>query len=356
MRCAGMPAMACPAKPDAAGIRTQHARNQIERRGLAGAVGTEQADDLAGLHREVDGIDRDQPAEGAGQRPILRAQARRPAAVMPGTCGAAGASRLRLSRSHNPTTPVRQRIDDQQEHDADDQGRGGGKARRQKLEQQRQRDRAERRSPQPVRAAEQRHDHDLKRNRRVERDRRLDIGPARRHDRADQGHEHGADREQRHFCECDIDPAMFCDGLVLADDAQCKTEARAGDQPADREHRDRERQQLPVDVALGDVDEHVAAEHAGLVDLEPDHQLADEFGEAEGEDDKMQAAEPQRRNADDRPPSARRSRPRSAAPAAMPGLRRAPPRYRRRRRRTRWSPATRSVSARRTIPMRWPAR
>ena len=36
-----------PGKPDAAGVRTQHARNQIERRGLAGTVGTEQADNLA---------------------------------------------------------------------------------------------------------------------------------------------------------------------------------------------------------------------------------------------------------------------------------------------------------------------
>ena len=51
--------------------------------------------------------------------------------------------------------------------------------------------------------------------------------------------------------------------------------------------------------ALGDVDEDVAAEHAGLVDLVPDHQLPDQFGEAEGEDDEMQPAQPQRRNPDD---------------------------------------------------------
>ena len=76
MRCAGMPAMSLPGKPDAAGIRTQHAGDQIERRGLAGAVGTEQADDLAALHREVDVIDRDQPAEGAGQAGRSRARLR----------------------------------------------------------------------------------------------------------------------------------------------------------------------------------------------------------------------------------------------------------------------------------------
>ena len=92
---------------------------------------------------------------------------------------------------------------------------------------------------------------------------------------------------------------MFGHRLVLADDAKRKAETRAGDQPADREHRDRETEQLPVDVVLGDIDEHVAAEHPRLVDLVPDHELADEFGEAEGEDDEMQAAEPQRGNADD---------------------------------------------------------
>ena len=43
---------------------------------------------------------------------------------------------------------------------------------------------ADQRSPQPVNAAQQRHDHDLERQERAERDRRLDIAPARRHQRA----------------------------------------------------------------------------------------------------------------------------------------------------------------------------
>ena len=96
-----------------------------------------------------------------------------------------------------------------------------------------------------------------------------------------------------------VDPAMVGNGLVLADHAQRKAEARARDQPAQQEHRDGEQEQLPVDVALGDVDEDIAAEHARFVDLEPDHELADQLRQAEREDDEIDAAQPQRREADD---------------------------------------------------------
>ena len=52
---------------DGAGIGTQHARHQIERRRLAGPVGAEQAHDLALPDRKAEVVDRDQPAERAPQ-------------------------------------------------------------------------------------------------------------------------------------------------------------------------------------------------------------------------------------------------------------------------------------------------
>ena len=88
---------------------------------------------------------------------------------------------------------------------------------------------------------------------------------------------------------------MLRHGFILADDAQRKAEPRAGDEEADEEHGDGQRQQLPVDIALGDIDEHVTSEHAGFVDLEPDHELSHQFGKTEGEDHEVRAAEPQRR-------------------------------------------------------------
>ena len=55
----------------------------------------------------------------------------------------------------------------------------------------------------------------------------------------------------------------------------------AADPEADGEHQDGERQQLPVDLRRRDVGEDVAAERAGLVDLEPGDELADQLGQAE---------------------------------------------------------------------------
>ena len=48
------PGDVAPVEADDAGIRRQRAGDQIQRGGLAGAVGAEQADDLAGVDRQID--------------------------------------------------------------------------------------------------------------------------------------------------------------------------------------------------------------------------------------------------------------------------------------------------------------
>ena len=48
---------------DAARCRRHQAADQVEHRGLAGAVRADQGVDAAGIDREIDGIDRDQSGE-----------------------------------------------------------------------------------------------------------------------------------------------------------------------------------------------------------------------------------------------------------------------------------------------------
>src|SRR4029079_18108802 len=64
------------------------------------------------------------------------------------------------------------------------------------------------------------------------------------------------------------------------------------------ENQNGKRQELPVDLRRGDVGEDVAAERARLVDLEPGDELADQLGQAQAEDHEVDAAQPQRGQAD----------------------------------------------------------
>ena len=59
----GRPSMRAAAEPHLAVRQRQHAGDQVEGGGLAGAVGTDQADDLAGADLEADVVDGDQAAE-----------------------------------------------------------------------------------------------------------------------------------------------------------------------------------------------------------------------------------------------------------------------------------------------------
>ena len=54
-------------EPDFAGIGRQHASDQIEERGLAGAVRSDQGMDVAGRHLELQIVERVEAAETLGQ-------------------------------------------------------------------------------------------------------------------------------------------------------------------------------------------------------------------------------------------------------------------------------------------------
>ena len=66
MRSGAQPVMRWPQKKISPAPRHQRAGDQVEQRGLAGAVRADQAGDAAGLHRQVDARHGDQAAEGLG--------------------------------------------------------------------------------------------------------------------------------------------------------------------------------------------------------------------------------------------------------------------------------------------------
>jgi hypothetical protein len=57
--------LAC--ETDRSGIRTQHAGDEIKRRGLARSVRPQQPDDLAGLNRQIQRVDGDKAAKRPDQ-------------------------------------------------------------------------------------------------------------------------------------------------------------------------------------------------------------------------------------------------------------------------------------------------
>ena len=95
-------------EPDAPAIGAQGARDQVEERGLAGAVRPHDAEQLAGLEREADVVDREDAAEALGQPLDLEEghAARRPTASALSAWRTAARGR-RAARSRPPSaTPA----------------------------------------------------------------------------------------------------------------------------------------------------------------------------------------------------------------------------------------------------------
>ena len=67
-----------------AGARPQHAGDQVEDGRLAGAVGPDDRADLAGLDRQVDGVDGDQRAEAANEPLAFKQRHPAPPCLRPG--------------------------------------------------------------------------------------------------------------------------------------------------------------------------------------------------------------------------------------------------------------------------------
>src|SRR3984885_12327434 len=155
-----------------------------------------------------------------GERALQRASSRT-AAATPGILD-------------QPGNAVRYDINNEQEAHAEQQRRLVGKLDRDPPPHQHERNDTEYRSPQPVRAAEQRHNDNLKRNKRVERDHRFDIAPARGHKSAGDRSERAGDDEQNNLGKRGVDAAMDGDDFIIADDAQSKAEARPPDPPSDQ--------------------------------------------------------------------------------------------------------------------------
>ena len=281
---------------DVAAVRLERARDQVERRRLAGAVRTDHTEDLAGHDGKLDIVDRHQSAERlADPGKLEQSRTRHLAGAV------AGAERRRAGSSARDQSgdAVGQEIDDHDEDDAQHDREIVRQVDGDQFCDEDQRHDAEQGSEEAPRPAEQGHDHHLEGDHRIEGDRRVDIGPARRHHRAGRRHEGGAYREQDQLGRRGVDRDMAGDQLVIADDPERQAEARSPDRPTDDQHQGRQPEELPIDRLLAGRQEDVAADGAGDVDLVPDDKLAGELGEAEGEDDEVDAAETERRQADD---------------------------------------------------------
>ena len=288
------------AQADLAAVRLQRAGNQVERRRLARAVRTDQADDLALVDAHGEIADRGEAAEGLGQAVDLDERA----------LGRSLRALMRTKRHQRPQAsplptvgkaddPVGQEIDDDDEDDAQHDVEMVGEIDGDRLQQDGQRHHAEERPVEAPGAAQERHDDHLEGEHRIEGERRVDIGVARRHDRAGGRHEGGTDGEQHQLGGGGVDGDVAGDGLVIADDVERQPQARTAGEPADQEDQDGQRQQLPEDLLRADVEEDVAAHRVRDLDLVPGDDLADELRQAEGEDDEEDAAQAQRRQSDD---------------------------------------------------------
>ncbi|GAA1398776.1 hypothetical protein GCM10009613_53410 [Pseudonocardia kongjuensis] len=65
-----------PEQPDGAGVRRAEPLDQLQRRRLARAVGAQQPEDLAGVHDQVDAVDRDRAAVPEAEAAHLDRRAR----------------------------------------------------------------------------------------------------------------------------------------------------------------------------------------------------------------------------------------------------------------------------------------
>jgi hypothetical protein len=133
---------------------------------------------------------------------------------------------------------VGQQIDDGQERDAHDDIGVVGEARRDEIHQDGERDHADQRPPQPLVPPSSAMMTTRKEIIGIEGGRRLDIGVARRHDRAGDADEGAGDHEQHDLGAGGVDARMLGDRLVIADDLHREAEPRAVDQPAGQEDHD----------------------------------------------------------------------------------------------------------------------
>ena len=232
IRCALVPADRLSAQPDLAAAGPQRAGDHVERGRLAGAVGAEQADDLALAMSKLMPLTAVRPPKrrvkpGKGEQRGHGRCSRVAGAAVVASRGLAAHQVFGKSGD-----AARQQEDDHDEQQAEQDRVVVGEVRRQPFEQQEKRDCAERWPPEPGRAAEQRHDQRQERHGRIEDDRRLDVGPARRLDRPHQRDDDGADDEEREFGAGDVDADMRGDDFVVGDDLE--REARAGTGPPTR--------------------------------------------------------------------------------------------------------------------------
>ena len=233
MRCAAGRRWSRSLKRIAPASGDERAGDQVEHRGLARAVRADQADDLAAARRvnERSSTATRPPkalrSAGDLERRALRGR---------GAAAARGCGR-RVPRAalpaKQPDHAARQHVDDEHEHDAEQDRRSSSESSRDSTSNSSTSgttpSSGPNSAPAPPSSAMMTTSNESS---GIERDRRVDVGPARRHHGAGQRHEQRADREQRELGARGVDAGVARHDLVVADHAQREAEARAADQPA----------------------------------------------------------------------------------------------------------------------------
>ena len=215
--------------PDLAGARPMHAGDEIDQRRLAGAVGTDQADDLTRPQFERDVVDGDQAAEAAGY--VGEPQH--------GGHGAASPVRRRHQGFAHPAprNPLRQEQHETHHDDAEQAGMKLEQVTPDQFLHQQEQDRPINPAHHRADAAKQDHDDRLHRQQHVIDIGRIDVvdpgrvdaaAHARKHRRQDEGHDLVAQR---------IDPEHDRGVFVLLNAAQPESQAVMGDERRGRERR-----------------------------------------------------------------------------------------------------------------------
>ena len=217
---------------DRAVARRVEAGDQVEHGGLAGAVGPDEPDDLAGRDREVEPVDGLQPAEALAEPADLQ------------TRGHAAAPR-RAAAPEPAHEPVRQERDDQDqdqpvEHDVG--ARPAAQHRARDLGDRREHERAEERAGHRARPAHDRGQEAPDGDRRPEGQARVDVGEVLRVEGPAQRGEEGRHRHRGELGRERVHPGCLRRVLVLADRGQRVAHARALDRPADQERAQHHRE------------------------------------------------------------------------------------------------------------------
>ena len=302
MRCGASPTSSRPSNSDAAAVGRVMAAHDVDERRLPRAVRSDQSEDLAAPHLELDVRERLHALERF--RHVAHDEDRL-GALPGGGCGRRGRCALRQRLA--PSEPSEEALGQEQDDENEDQTQGGAAghgvvARGEDVEEGGQRGRPERRTQPVARAAERGHQDDVEggpaRERLADRDVRNEDAV----DAACDPGQRAGQRERRELEAIGRYAHHLGHFLVVVDGEEAGAEARAIHGVSDPDRRDGEREREQVERARGRRRE-LRQRHGAEVDARPavdrrvEHDRRDDEGHREREQREQLA--PQRAHPED---------------------------------------------------------